>query len=325
MIITFFDIQNSEKDVFKKAITGHKLIFHNQSLNSKLASLRKDTQILYIRSLSVATASILNKFPHLKLITTRSTGYDNIDLGYCRQKGITVCNVPAYASNRVAEYTFMLMLALSHRMMQSIKQMQNCRFNYNELRGFELKGKTLGVAGLGNIGSRVVEIAKGLSMNILVATKHPSPARAKKHRVKFVDFSTLLEKCDIVTLHVPLNGETTHMINKKNIVFMKKGSLLINTSRGKVVETDAVVWALEKGILEGAGLDVLEDETIYTNNKRMGNPKIQSINRKLMQGKNVIITPHNAYNSQEAIKTILEVSAQNINAFLRGKPINTIA
>lgn len=315
MIISFFDVEKSEQPIFEKAISGHKLLFHQDSLTEKKAAENNQTEILYVRSLSIVSSAILKNLPKLKFIASRSTGVDHIDLNYCRQRGVVVSHVPAYATNSVAEHTMMLILSLAHKMLPSIQQLRLGHFHAEDLRGSELIGKTLGVIGLGNIGSRVVEIAKGFGMKILATTKHPSKARAEKHQLKFVELKKLLRECDIVTLHVPLTDETYHLINKNNIILMKKGSLLINTARGAVVDTKALIWALDKGIIKGAGLDVLEGEE---------NPKIWRKSYKLFKEKNVIITPHNGYNSMEAIRTILDISALNIKAYLKGKPIHRV-
>lgn len=322
MNISFFDIENSERSIFTSAIHGHTLLFYRESLTKRNIAVAQDADALYIRSFSILTKDILSQLPKLKFITTRSTGYDNIDVSYCREKGIIVCHVPIYATNTVAEHTFALLLALSHHLFKAQQQVKQGVVDAESLRGFEITGKTLGVVGLGNIGSRVVEIAKGFGMNILVTTKHPHLSRAKKHGVTFVEFSTLLGWSDIVSFHVPLTNETRHMINKKTITLMKKGSILINTSRGPVVETEAIVFALKRGILAGSGLDVLEDEAIFKNKRRTKGKS--DWNRVLLSQKNVIITPHNAYNSREAIDRILRISADNIFAFLKGKPINRV-
>lgn len=315
MIISFFDVEKSEQPIFEKAILGQKLLFHQDSLTKKKTAEISQTEILYVRSLSIVTSAILKNLPKLKFIATRSTGVDHIDLNYCRKRGVIVSHVPAYATNSVAEHTMMLMLSLAHKMLPSLQQMRIGYFNAENLRGSELMGKTLGVIGLGNIGSRVVEIAKGFGMKILATTKHPSRMRAEKHQLKFVELKKLLGECDIITLHVPLTEETYHLINKDNIILMKKGSLLINTARGAVVDTKALIRALDKGTINGAGLDVLEGED---------DPKIFRDSFKLFKKKNVIITPHNGYNSREAIRLILDISALNINAYLKGKPIHRV-
>ena len=181
--------------------------------------------------------------------------------------------------------------------------------------------------GLGNIGVRVAEIAKGFGMRVLVNSKHPSSKRAKMHGVKFINLSTLLKESDIVTIHVPLTDETHHMLNMGNISFLKKGSILLNTSRGEIIETQAIHWALQHEILYGAGLDVLENEQglkEYNSGSKRGPLDITSLNYKFMVDKRVMITPHNAYHTKEALDTILRISCENIMAFLEGNPINRV-
>ncbi len=324
MKIAFFDIQPSEQNVFKRISARHSCVFSKQSLTKDGASAISDTHILYIRSIADLTKEILVELPNLQCITTRSTGVDHIDLTYCKDHGIVVSNVPTYATNAVAEHAVALMLMLSRKMMLSIDQVKKKAVDERKLRGHELTGKTLGVIGLGNIGSRVVEIAQGFGMNVLVTTKHPSASRAKRHRVQFVALPTLLQKSDIVSLHVPLTDETYHMINKNTIVSMKKSSILINTARGAVVDTRALMYALDHKVLGGAGLDVLEDESIFRRSDNKGSLSPQASQIDLLERKNVVVTPHNAYNSEEAYQTILKISTENIAAFLRGRPINRV-
>lgn len=320
MKIAFFDIQQSERLVFEIISANHDCLFFQSSLTKQIASTISDTQILYIRSIAKLTKEILVKLPKLQFITTRSTGFDHIDLEYCKKHKIVVSSVPTYATNAVAEHTFALLLGLSRKLLLCVNQTKNGIVDVEKLRGFELKGKTLGVVGLGNIGSQVVEIARGFGMNILVTTKHPSTSRASKYRVQFVDLHTLLQKSDIVSLHVPLTEETIHLININNITSLKNNSIIINTSRGQVVDTDALIFGLETGILKGAGIDVLEDERIF----KCKHLNLRNSSMSLLEHKNVIITPHNAYNTKEAHQTILTISAENIGAYIKGKPINRI-
>jgi len=169
-------------------------------------------------------------------------------------------------------------------------------------------------------------------MNVLVSTKHPDQNLAKQLGITFVELSALLNNSDIVSLHVPLIAETRNLINKENIALMKKGSLLINTARGAVVETEALVFALEKGILAGAGLDVLEEERALKEERELltkeflktGDLKTQLLNHVLLTKENVIITPHNAFNSREALQEILQTTVGNITSFLAGKFVNLV-
>ncbi len=207
------------------------------------------------------TADIVSKL-NAKAIITRSTGFDHIDIKACNEKKIKVYNIPRYGSNTVAEFTFALLLSLTRKIVKANERVKKLDFNLEGLRGMDIRGKTLGIVGLGEIGTCVAEIAKGFKMNILVFTRTKDTKLAKKIGFRYVDFNTLLRNSDVITFHVPLTPATKHMINMKNIELIKKGAILVNTSRGEVVETEAVIKALDKKILSGAGLDVLEEEEL---------------------------------------------------------------
>lgn len=275
----------------------------------------------------------LQKFPKVKLVATRSTGYDHIDLKLCAQKGVVVCNVPTYGENTVAEFTFALLLALSRKMYPAIKQVrERADFGTRPLEGFDLKDKILGVVGTGHIGTYVVKIARGFGMNVLAFDPHPKPELAKEFGFTYASLNDLFRQSDIVTLHVPYLPATHHLINQDKIKLFKKGSILINTARGGLVETASLVRALKEGILAGAGLDVLEEEGFVKEELHMllgGHPnqdqlKVALADHELMHMDNVIITPHNAFNSREAVQRILDTTAQNIQKFLAGQPVNVV-
>lgn len=238
----------------------------------------------------------------------------------CKTKGILVKNVPSYGINTVAEHTFALLLALSRNLIRSVEQTRRGNLALDGLRGFELAGKTMGIVGLGSISTRVIELAQAFKLNVLITTRTQDEAMAQQYDFRYVDLPTLLSQADIVSLHVPATLETHHLINKENIVFMKKGSILLNTARGPVVETEAIVLGLEQGILKGVGLDVLEEERALKEERQLltreflqsGDLKVQLLNHILLQDERVIITPHNAFNSTEALHEILEVTIQNI-------------
>lgn len=326
MVISFFDITDEERTCFALLSSGHSCSYFKESLTIENVESIHDTEILYIRSFSLASATIIRRLPKLRFIATRSTGFDNIDIDYCKQNKIVVSNVPSYATNAVAEHTFGLLLSLAHNITSCVEISRTGRYVVGP-QGFDIFGKTIGIVGLGNIGVRVAEIAKGFGMRVLVNSKHPSSKRARMHGVKFIDLSTLLKESDIVTLHVPLTDETHHMLNMGNISFLKKGSILLNTSRGEIIETQAIHWALQHEILYGAGLDVLENEQglkEYNGGSKRGPLDITSLNYKFMIDKRVLITPHNAYHTKEALDTILRISCENIMAFLEGNPINRV-
>lgn len=332
MKIVFFETENWEANYLKNKLGGFDASFIPGKLTEENVETAKDAGVISTFIDSQLTKNILEKIPNLKIIAARSTGFDHIDMNFCKEKGIIVCNVPYYGENTVAEHTFALILDLSRKIHESIEQVKKEGFAIEGLRGFDLKGKTLGVTGLGRIGQHVARIAQGFEMNVLAYDAFPDKKLAKKLNFQYVSLEDLLKNSDIITLHVPLNEKTRHLVNSQNIGLIKKGAYLINTARGGIVETAALVLALEKGILAGAGLDVLEEECYIKEEgqflsedfSKKCDVKTMLANHILMDKKNVIITPHNAWNSNEAIQRILDTTAENIQGFAKKKPINIV-
>ena len=274
----------------------------------------------------------LADLPKLKLIATRSTGYDHIDLEYCRRREITVCNVPVYGDNTVAEHTFALILALSRKVIQAHNRVRTGNFSLEGLQGFDLRGRTLGVVGTGHIGVHVIRIARGFMMKVVALDANPDKRLADALDFDYLEsLDHLLGVSDIVTLHVPLNAATRHLINIENVFRMKKGAVLINTARGGVVETNALLRAIDAGHLSGVGLDVFEGEAMITEEKQILSDRYEMdelrtviANLMLLRHENIIVTPHLAFNSVEAMERILITTLQNIASFQAGKPINVV-
>lgn len=331
MKIGFFETEEWEKTYLGKALVGYQLVFNNKPLTSEIANDVMDCDALSTFIYSSLKADLLTHFPNLKLIVTRSTGYDHIDLNYCKKKGVVACNVPTYGVNTIAEHTFALMLALTRKLVSSVDRTRRGNFVLDGLRGSELAGKTLGIVGFGHIGKRVAELAAAFRMDVVVYTRHPDTTSSDA-QIKFVDLQTLLHESDIVSLHVPLTAETKHLLNRDNIQLMKKGAVLINTARGAIVETEAILWALEQRVLSGVGLDVMEEECALKEERALltheflatCDLKTQLLNHVLLTKENVIITPHNAFNSEEALQEILQTAVVNIEAWQKGKPQNTV-
>jgi len=322
--IAFFEVQPWEKELIGKAAKKLGADVFDQEVEF-LLDQAKNYEVISTFIYSDLSQKNLRKLPQLKMIATRSTGMDHIDLDYCQQKGIVVANVPHYGQNTVAEHTFALILTISRRITEAVNRVRQGGFSPVGLTGFDLKGKTLGVVGVGNIGRYVVKIANGFGMKVLGVARHPDPQLAKKLGFEYVSLEECLRRADIVTLHVPLTKNTFHLINRQNIKLMKKGSILINTSRGPVVESEAILWALENGILAAAGLDVLEEEENLDNPEKLFDPYLSKDDLKelvtahlLREKPNVIITPHNAFNTKEAIQRIINTTVKNIEAFLKG-------
>lgn len=334
MKIVFFESEKEEIDFFEKNLSEYETIFIDENLDEDI-DFKKFKKILDADILSVFIYSnidkkILDKFKNLKAIVTRSTGFDHIDIQECRKRKISVFNVPFYGTHTVAEHTLGLMLSLSRRIPESYLRTRKGNFSLEELSGFDLKGKCIGIVGMGNIGKNVAKLSKSFGMDILAYdSKKRKSSRILKIRgikVKYVSLENLLANSDFVSIHLPYSKKTHHLINGKRIKLMKKGAFIINTSRGGIIDTGALVSALEKKHLGGAGLDVLEEENLIKEeaqllSKNFPKEKLSNLleNHMLLRFDNVIITPHNAFNSKESIKKIRDSTLSNINCIINRK------
>lgn len=328
--IVFLEVEPWQKPILERTLDRHALRFFEQPIDRVPDEPLKDAAVVSPFTLSKIDPAALARLPNLKFVATRTTGYDHIDIDACAKRGVAVSNVPTYGENTVAEHTFALILALSRKIVDAVERTRRGGFDYEGLRGFDLKGKTLGVVGTGHIGQHVIRIAKGFEMNVLAFDVRQSAELAQTLGFRYAPLDELLKQSDIVTLHAPLNPKTEHLINRKNIGLMKRGSYLINTARGGLVETEAIVLALNKGNLAGCGLDVLEEERMIKEEAELLNAATQEALRRVLAANvlakhpNVILTPHNAFNSQEALERILETTIENIEGFLAGSPKNLV-
>lgn len=268
--------------------------------------------IIVTKELSLS-AELIGRFPEsVRMICEAGTGYNNIALSAAQKKGITVCNVPAYSTQRVAHTAIMLMLNLSSSMQQQFRMLAaNDRRNFTEALAVphvELNGKTLGVIGAGNIGRNVIKIAQAMEMRVLVYTRSP---HEDEPFVTHVSLHTLLRDSDYISLHCPLTPQTTHLIDQAALSLMKPTAYLINTARGALIDEPALIAALQDGTIAGAGLDVQETEP----------PSAYS---PLYTMDNVIITPHMGWKGKETRQRLLSITADNIRQFLSGTPINVV-
>ena len=332
MKIVIFDTESWEEDVFKELEKTHQVIKTHHQLNKKNIKEFKDADIISTFIYSELNEDLLSNFENLKFIATRSTGYDYINISYCRENGIAVSNVPTYSENTVAEYVFALLLTISRRMVESIERTKKGNFSFEGLQGFDLKDKTIGVIGTGNIGKNVIQIANGFRMNVIAFDVKPDKELEKKIGFKYVSLNDLLSESDIITLHVPANEKTRHMISEKELNKMKQKAVLINTSRGSIVDIEALIKTLGSNKLKAIGLDVLPDEpvireeaeilrSIYKDKHDLENLLADEV---LMKLSNVYITPHNAFNTKESLGRILDTTLDNIISFIEGKPKNLV-
>jgi D-lactate dehydrogenase len=330
--LAIFEIPPNEENYLRQsALAAHELFFHADPLQRENINLAKEAEVLSVFIYSRLGAAELAQMPQIKLIATRSTGFDHIDLKACRERNITVTNVPFYGENTVAEHTFGLILALSRNIHRAYVRTSHGNFSWDGLMGFDLKGKTLGVIGAGHIGLHVIRMAKGFGMSVLAFDVRQDQFLAEVLDFKYVALEKLLAQSDVISLHAPYNARTHHLINHDTLKLVKGGAILINTSRGGLVDTAALVRALDEGVLAGAGLDVLEGEDLIKEEKQLlasqeSTEKLRLLlsNHILRNRENVVITPHSAFNSREALNRILDTTVENIMAFVAAHPINVV-
>ncbi len=330
MELVFFEVAEWERELLGKNFP--EAIFTEERLTLENVDKYNQAELVSCFIYSQLSREVIDKLSNLKFIATRSTGFDHIDINYAKTKNILVANVPEYGSRTVAEHTFALILTLTRKIYQSINQAKTFDFEHKNIRGIDLYGKTIGIIGLGKIGIEVLKIAKGFGMRVLVSTRTKKEELAEELGFQYADLDFLLANSDIITLHLPYSHQTHHLINKENILRFKKGSYLINTARGGLVETEALVLGLEKGILAGVGLDVLEGEKelgeeieiLTSSYKKEVDFKTLVLNHILVNHPKVIITPHNAFNTKEALERIVFTTIENINSFLANQPKNLV-
>ena len=330
MKIAFFEVEDWEEEYLVKRLNGYLAKFSKEKLNLENAQQIKDFEAISIFIYSKINEQVIREMPNLKLITTRSTGFDHIDLEACKKQGIIVCNVPSYGENTVAEHTFALILSISRRMCMTCSRFERV-FSMEGLMGFDLKGKTIGVIGTGQIGLHVIRIAKGFGMNVLAYDVNQTRILSEVLGFEYTSLEVLLSKSDVITLHVPYNKFTHHLLNKDTFKLVKKGAILINTARGGIVDTEALIEALDNKTLAGAGLDVIEGEELMKEEKQLlYDPKKLEVladlvkDHILLSKDNVVFTPHIAFYSIEAFERILDTTVQNIGAFVSGHPLNAV-
>ncbi len=321
MKIGFFEIKTWEAEYLKPKFSGHELVFSPQAINAELLPEEKDFDIISIFTDSKIDSSVLSALPNLKLIATRTTGTDHVKQDDLKNKGVVLKNVPNYGTNTVAEFVFALLLNYSRKISLAVERVkEKGNFSSDGLQGFDLLGKTIGVVGTGSIGKQVIRIANGFGMQVIAFDAVPNNSLQSQFNFRYVSLEELFKLSDIITLHVPYLPSTHHLLNRNNINLVKKGVVIVNTARGSVVETEALVRALRDGLVAAALLDVLEEETLLKNERNLlaereiDDEDLRTIleNHVLIDMENVYITPHNAFNTKEALTRILDTTVENI-------------
>jgi len=300
MRIAFFELEGWEEKRIRDEFHDHEVVLTSARMTVDALPGERSAEVVSVFVDSRVTAEVIAAFPNMKFIVTRSTGYDHVDVVACRARGVGVGYVPGYGDNTVAEYAFGLLLMLTRKLYPAIDRVkEQASFSRDGLRGVDLKGKMLGVIGTGRIGKEAIRIGQGFGMQVVAYDSFPNREYAAANRFTYLTLDELLAASDIITVHCPLTSQTRHLLNRENLLRVKRGAYLVNTARGPIVETAGIVAALE------------ELEAMLATHALIAQP-------------NVLVTPHNAFNSQEAFGRILTTTTQTIHGFLDGKPINLV-
>jgi D-lactate dehydrogenase len=332
MKIVGFELEAWEKAAFKELKNNHAVLLTGEPVSDKPNTRFQDADIISTFIYSELDGKTLSRFKNLKFIATRSTGFDHIDVDYCAKNHIAISNVPMYGQNTVAEHAFALINAIARHIPEAVARTRRGSFSQEGLQGFDLKGKTIGVIGTGEIGKNAIRIARGYDMKVLAFDVRQDRKAASEMGFEYTDMDGLLAGSDIITLHVPGIEKTRNLISEPQFEKMKPGAILINTARGFVVNINALLKALSEGKVAAAGLDVLPEEPIIREEAELlrstytGEGDLQTLlaDHMLTDLPNVLITPHIGFNTREAVERLINTSVANIQAFIRGDPQNLV-
>ena len=325
MKVAWFDTEGWERDYLDGKTGDMEIEFFEESLNKDNVEKAEGFDAVTVFVNSRLDSEVLRRLD-VDYVACRSTGYDHVDLEEADHQDITVMNVPEYGGTTVAEHTFGLILSLSRKIYSAVRKVDRGDFDHKGLKGFDLKGKTLGVVGTGSIGRNVIRIANGFDMDVIASDPYPDKDAARELGFMYVSMEDLTRKADIITLHCPLTDQTEHLLSEEEFDRMD-GTLLVNTSRGEVIDTESLIKALEEGSVQAAGLDVLEEECYMEDDleylgdlEEKCDPQIILEDHILMDRDDVLITPHNAFNSQEALYRIEDTTLENLRE--KKNPVN---
>ncbi len=323
--VAWFDVSEFDKKYFEDKDLDMSITFFEEPLNEKTAELAEGFDAVSVFINSDLNREVLETLD-IDIVACRSTGFDHVDLEAADEMDVTVCNVPEYSSNTVAEHTFALLLSVSRKLYSAINKVKDGSFDHEGLRGFDLKGKTFGVVGTGSIGKHAIRIAKGFQMDVIAYDPFPDHEAAEEIGFDYVDFDEIVETSDVISLHCPLNEHTEHMFSDEEFKKMD-GTVLINTSRGGLVETESLIKAIDRGDVRAAGLDVLEDECGLSEDiDYLGEMEekcdLQTIlhDHILIKRDDVVVTPHNGFNSEEALERLISTTIENLEDL--ANPVN---
>ena len=325
MKIAYFAQEAWEEQYIRDKVPGVDILVNIGSMQEHPDASSPDAEILSVFVNSHVGASEMDRYPGLKCIVTRSTGFDHIDLAEAKKRNIVVAYVPSYGVNTVAEFAFGLLLMLTRKLREANHRVVvDGVFTQTGLTGMDLAGKTLGLIGCGRIGVHTARMARGFGMKVMVYDVRQDAALATEIGFEYADLNTVLAQADAISVHLPLLPETKHLINYDAITKMKKGVYIINTARGAIIDTEALVRGLNEGIIGGIGLDVLEEEGDMANEDALilrehpAEAEMKAVleNHRLIRDPRVIITPHVAFDTGEAIRRILDTSISDVTSYI---------
>jgi len=321
MRIFFFSVKAYEENYIKLANTqGYQIELTEKSINSFDLNKLEGIDAISIFSKDLCDSSTLLKLSKIgiKLITLRSAGFDNIDLESAKALNIKVARVPSYSPEAIAEHTILLILAISRSLKEGQQRISNYNFKLNDLLGFNLGDQTVGVIGTGYIGSAFIRILNGFGSNVLAYDLNPNKKLSAELNFKYTDLDTLLKTSNIISLHLPLNKATEYFVNKEKIDKMQKGVIIINTSRGKHINTIESLKCLNSGHIKAIGLDVYENEKEYFFEDHTGKIINDRTLKDLVAHPNVLLTGHQAYFTKTAIANIAKITFENVATYITG-------
>lgn len=322
--VAFYDTKPYDREHFERAARAGEIQwrFHEFRLTSETAGSAEGAQAVCVFVNDRLDAACLKRLhaAGTRLVALRCAGFNNVDLAAAKELGLAVTRVPAYSPYAVAEHTVALLLALNRKIHRAYNRVREHNFSLSGLVGFDLHGKTVGLAGTGKIGKIAAQIFRGFGMEVLAFDPYPANAWAEEAGVQYIDFATLLGRSDIVSLHLPLTPETHHLIHPATLALMKPGAFLLNTSRGKLIDTTAVIEALKDGRLGGVALDVYEEEEGVFFEDLSGEVLQDDELSRLLTFPNVLITSHQAFLTREALNEIARVTTENLLSLAEGKP-----
>lgn len=324
MKIAFFDVHRFERKVFDQVNTrfGHEITYLESRLTPETAKLAANFPGIcaFVNdNLREVTLQILQS-EGVKLIALRSAGFNHVDLNAAQKLALKVVRVPAYSPHSVAEHAVALLLALNRKLFRAATRVHELNFSLEGLVGFDLFGKTVGIIGTGKIGAVMAKIMKGFDCEVLAHDLNPNP-EVQALGVRYVSLEELYSRSQIISLHVPLNQGTYHLINEAALSRMRPGVFIINTGRGGLIDTRALISALKRGLIGGAGLDVYEEEENIFFQDLSETVLQDDVLARLLTFPNVLITSHQAFLTQEALENIAETTLENISAFEQHQPL----